>query len=140
MDFSKALEHLKKGQLLTREGWNKNKLYVYLNDPDNVIFKLKTPPNEIPWSPNPSDLIADDWQIVDAKLNVLLTGDILRYRHYKNQKVYQIVVKSKLESTKEEVITYRCLDDDSGCWTRPKEEFFGKTEDGTDRFKLILEG
>jgi hypothetical protein len=69
MDFGQAIESLKKGQKVCREGWNgkgmyiavtsmsenrKMKPFVYICNPIGELF---------PWNASQQDLFADDWQV-----------------------------------------------------------------------------
>jgi hypothetical protein len=93
MNFSEALELIKKGKKLTRSGWNGNKLgegkpmFVYLVDgseftvnraPLNKIYKEGTNIKYRPhidlcaadgscgvWSISNNDALADDWEVVE---------------------------------------------------------------------------
>lgn len=83
MNFSSALQHLKLGHLLKREGWNGKNQFIYLVQ--GSCFKVNRPPlNQIlpegrdityrahidmkyedgsfgVWSPSMGDLLAEDW-------------------------------------------------------------------------------
>lgn len=87
MNFSQALELIKEGKKLKREGWNGKDMFVYLVDgsefivnraPLNKMYKegtkityhahidMKTAQGYcIPWLASQADLLADDW-MVDA--------------------------------------------------------------------------
>lgn len=86
MNFSQALELLKSGSLLSREGWNGRGMFIYLVQGSR--FEVNRPPlNEIysegksityrshidmstangecvPWVASQSDLLSDDWKEV----------------------------------------------------------------------------
>jgi Protein of unknown function (DUF2829) len=84
MNFSKALELIKNGERLTRTGWNGAGMFVYFvmgstflvnRAPLNEIFPTDTPIKYRPhidlkaadgtcgvWSPNNTDILADDWE------------------------------------------------------------------------------
>lgn len=86
MDFSLALEYLKEGYLVQREGWNGKNMFLFLVDgskfvvnraPLNKIFKegtevsyhahidMKTADGQVvPWLASQTDILADDWQNV----------------------------------------------------------------------------
>ena len=87
MNFSEALELIKSGSKLTRTNWNGKGMFVYLvhgsefevnRAPLNQIFKMGEKIIYRPhidmkyadgscgvWSPSNSDLLADDWEIVE---------------------------------------------------------------------------
>lgn len=67
MDFSEALNKLKKGHALKRIGWNGKKLYVITHKSDVcgdmfvIVNEEKDTINS--WHPSISDLYAEDWEI-----------------------------------------------------------------------------
>ena len=89
MDFSLALNALKQGDCVARDGWNGKRMYLYLVS--GSVFKVnRAPLNEllpegtevnyrphidmktadgefVPWVASQSDLLAEDWFIVDKK-------------------------------------------------------------------------
>lgn len=71
MDFSKALDALKRGERLQRVGWNGQGMWVrqalpYYGSSASVPYLfLRTATDErVPWTPSQTDLFAEDWQIV----------------------------------------------------------------------------
>lgn len=90
MDFSQALIAIKNGALVARAGWNGKGMFLFLvpgsqfvvnRAPLNVIFPagtvinyhghidMKTANGQIvPWLASQTDLLAEDWQIVDAEV------------------------------------------------------------------------
>ena len=77
IDFSGALEAVKRGQSIQRKGWNGSGLVVKAQFPDeNSKMSLpylyieyppdsKTTPNaRCPWLASQTDLMAEDWVIV----------------------------------------------------------------------------
>lgn len=74
MDFSKALERIKQGDYISREGWNGKGQYIFLVNPDTdrcrAYISIKTVANDfIPWVPSHSDLLASDWQVFNEQLD-----------------------------------------------------------------------
>jgi hypothetical protein len=78
MTFGLALEALKKGLKVQRAGWNGNGLWLELQRPDAhskmtlpYIFMsypadAKTTPGAgVPWLASQSDMLAEDWRIVE---------------------------------------------------------------------------
>lgn len=72
-DFGIALEYIKKGHKVCRRGWNGKGLYVKLEKGGDYEFSeilpyfvIKNTSNSFnTWVPSVSDLMADDWMIVD---------------------------------------------------------------------------
>jgi len=68
LNFSQALEYLKKGELLRRSGWNGKGMYVELQVPDehskmsmSYLF-IKTANNKlVPWVCSQEDILSNDW-------------------------------------------------------------------------------
>ena len=80
MNFGNAIESLKLGQKLSREGWNGKGIFIELQTPD-VNSKMSSPyiyidttglltdnnnapRSVVPWLPSQTDLMADDWSII----------------------------------------------------------------------------
>jgi len=88
LSFSEALDLIKSGKLLQREGWNGKGMFVFLvqgsrfqvnRAPLNAIFPggttidynahidMRTAQGRIvPWLASQDDLLSDDWQVADA--------------------------------------------------------------------------
>jgi hypothetical protein len=77
-DFSKALEFVKSGCAIQRDGWNGSGLVVKLQRPDeNSKMTLPylyieypadhktTPGARCPWLASQTDIMAEDWRILD---------------------------------------------------------------------------
>jgi hypothetical protein len=85
MDFGKALEALKEGKKVARDGWNGSGMFAYMVPanaypvnteaaksyfgdslvPYRAYFALKTAQNDIStWVPSGSDILAEDWVII----------------------------------------------------------------------------
>lgn len=86
MSFGLAVEALKQGLKVTREGWNGKGMFLYLVDADYYAVKtaaaksffgenslvpyrayiaMKTVSNDVvPWVASQSDILANDWSIV----------------------------------------------------------------------------
>ena len=81
MNFGQAIEMLKKGLKVARKGWNGNGIFIELQVPDAhskmtqpYIFidtlGLQTnnpnaPKGRVPWFASQTDMLAEDWQIVE---------------------------------------------------------------------------
>lgn len=87
MTFSEALESLKAGRRVVREGWNGKGMFLFLVP--GSTFKVNRPPllgiypegtevkyhahvdmktaqgHVVPWLCSQTDLLADDWQIAE---------------------------------------------------------------------------
>ncbi len=71
MTFSTALELLKQGKRLTRQGWNGKGMYVEVQYPDAnskmglpYIFMRPVTGHLVPWVASHTDLLTDDWMEV----------------------------------------------------------------------------
>lgn len=78
LTFGDAVHFLKAGRKVTRAGWNGKGLwlelqrpdahskmtlpYLYLNYPADAI---NTPGARVPWLASQTDVLADDWQVID---------------------------------------------------------------------------
>ena len=85
MNFSRALEHVKSGRLITRDGWNGKNMFVFLVK--SSTFQVNRPPllgiyppetvinyrahldmraadgTIVPWLASQTDILAEDWQV-----------------------------------------------------------------------------
>ncbi len=72
LSFSQALNALKNGDRVQRDGWNGKGMYIEQQTPTDTskmtlpyIF-MKTADNElVPWIASQADMLANDWQIVE---------------------------------------------------------------------------
>lgn len=80
MDFGAALQELKRGQKVARDGWNGKGIFIELQRPDEnskmtspYIFidttglqtdNASAPKSRVPWLASQTDMLADDWCIV----------------------------------------------------------------------------
>lgn len=83
MNFGQAIESLKKGLMVAREGWNGKNMHLYLEEYAHLIFKhgagrgepgRKYEPcivmftaqgNHQPgWLASQADMLAEDWEVV----------------------------------------------------------------------------
>jgi len=78
MDFGKALENLKNGHRVRREGWNGKGMWLLLQRPDenskmtHPYIYIEYPvghaayPNGslVPWLASQTDMMADDWCVL----------------------------------------------------------------------------
>lgn len=71
MNFGGALECLKRGMKVQREGWETFCMHLELQFPDGhskmsnpYIFASVMEIAKTPWSPQQDDLLAEDWNLV----------------------------------------------------------------------------
>lgn len=74
MDFSAALQNLKDGNHVQRQGWNGKGMFLFLIPGNSIVIderKLSpfiaikdTQGNLVPWLASQTDLLAEDWQLV----------------------------------------------------------------------------
>jgi uncharacterized protein DUF2829 len=69
--FSRALEHLKLGKKVAREGWNGRGMWIALQVPDEhskmtlpYIYMFTVNAELVPWVASQTDLLAEDWVLV----------------------------------------------------------------------------
>lgn len=81
MNFGKAIEALKEGKKVAREGWNGKGIFLELQVPDEFskmshpyvyidtlglqTENTKAPKNRVPWLPSQTDMLSEDWIIVE---------------------------------------------------------------------------
>lgn len=82
LNFGQAIEALKEGKKVSREGWNGKGMWLsYLDPYDNKQFTLtekdiegtfapyigmKTADNKyVPWLASQTDILADDWDVIE---------------------------------------------------------------------------
>ncbi|PSK96691.1 uncharacterized protein DUF2829 [Haloactinopolyspora alba] len=71
MDFGEALDALRAGQKVSREGWNGRGMWLALQVPDEhskmrrpYIYMRPVDGDFVPWVASQSDLLANDWLVV----------------------------------------------------------------------------
>jgi len=85
MEFTEALDHVKEGGKIQREGWNGKGMFVFLVNGDSIkvaiheaygdpkkdgydvrdfLMMLTAQHDLVPWVASQSDILADDWQVV----------------------------------------------------------------------------
>lgn len=72
-DFASALEHLRCGQPVKREGWMRGYHLEHDVQPklEAIFLRIGNDPFRSIWSPNPDDILARDWVLLER-------GDIKR--------------------------------------------------------------
>lgn len=73
MDFSSALQNLKDGKHVQRQGWNGKGMFLFLIPANSIVVnERKLSPfiaikdaqdNLVPWFASQADLLAEDWQL-----------------------------------------------------------------------------
>lgn len=68
MDFGKAIELLKRGKRVAREGWNGKGMFLELQTPDEhskmtlpYLWMWTACKNRVPWLASQTDVLAEDW-------------------------------------------------------------------------------
>lgn len=74
LNFSDALIALKEGKQVAREGWNGKGMFLALQIPDEnskmglpYIYISTVDGKLVPWLASQTDLLSDDWGIVEPK-------------------------------------------------------------------------
>lgn len=83
MTFGEALEALNNGVSVARKGWNGKGIYIKLQTPDAnskmtlpyiyivtnglVTDNPNAPKGTVPWIASQTDMLAEDWEIVEEK-------------------------------------------------------------------------
>jgi len=72
VSFETALEFLKAGRKVQRVGWNGKNMWIHLQTPTDTskmtlpyIYMKTADENLVPWLASQTDLLAEDWIIVD---------------------------------------------------------------------------
>lgn len=71
MNFGDAIEQLKLGHRVTREGWNGKDMYLELQVPDAnskmtlpYIFMFTAQCDLVPWLASQTDILSSDWSVL----------------------------------------------------------------------------
>lgn len=71
MNFGQAIEAMKTGAKVTREGWNGKGMWLALQVPDQhskmqqpYIYMCPVGGKLVPWLASQSDMLAEDWQVI----------------------------------------------------------------------------
>lgn len=78
MDFGEAIASLKAGDLVARDGWNGKGMWLEMQRPDAhskmtlpyvylnyTADAVNTPGARVPWLASQTDMLADDWYVVE---------------------------------------------------------------------------
>lgn len=75
--FEEALVFIKGGKMVARRGWNGKNMHIELQRPDEnskmtlpyiymvVPSETSVKPNLVPWLASQTDLLADDWEVIE---------------------------------------------------------------------------
>ena len=94
MDFGNAIRELKNGKSLYRKGWNGKNIciklmkvsdsldmtqdYIYIDTTDLKTNNRDAPKSKVPWLASQTDMLADDWEVVnDALISLTSAGKII---------------------------------------------------------------
>ena len=71
MTFGAAIEILKSGGYVQREGWNGKDMWLGLQEPDDqskmslpYIFMSTVQGDLVPWLASQTDMLSEDWMVV----------------------------------------------------------------------------
>ena len=69
--FGEAISELKKGNKVTRKGWNGKNMWLELQVPDAhskmtlpYIYMKTADNNQVPWLASQTDMLSEDWEVV----------------------------------------------------------------------------
>jgi len=72
LNFGQAIEALKKGQKVARKDWNGKGMWLMLQVPDAhskmslpYIYMKTTDDHLVPWLASQTDVLAEDWEVVE---------------------------------------------------------------------------
>lgn len=72
MNFGQAIEAIKEGKKVAREGWNGKGMWLNLQTPDEhskmslpYIYMFTADKHQVPWLASQTDMLAEDWTIVE---------------------------------------------------------------------------
>jgi len=73
LTFSVALEKLKDGKRVSREGWNGKGMFLELQVPDEFskmslpyIYMSVVGGDLVPWLASQTDMLAEDWEVLNV--------------------------------------------------------------------------
>lgn len=91
MNFGQAIESLKNGSRVVREGWNGKGMWLHLVDTNirgtlktgesvqqTPYIEMKTADNKlVPWLASQTDMLAEDWEIVDELVGMEYWNEVI---------------------------------------------------------------
>lgn len=70
-NFGEAISELKKGNKVTRKGWNGKNMWLGLQVPDDnskmtlpYIYMKTADNNQVPWLASQTDMLSEDWEVI----------------------------------------------------------------------------
>ena len=70
-NFGEAISELKKGNKVTRKGWNGKNMWLELQVPDAhskmtlpYIYMKTADNNKVPWLASQTDVLSEDWEVI----------------------------------------------------------------------------
>ena len=70
-NFGEAISELKKGNKVTRKGWNGKNMWLELQVPDAnskmtlpYIYMKTADNNQVPWLASQTDMLSEDWEVI----------------------------------------------------------------------------
>lgn len=70
-NFGEAISELKKGNKVTRKGWNGKNMWLELQIPDAhskmtlpYIYMKTADNNKVPWLASQTDMLSEDWEVI----------------------------------------------------------------------------
>ena len=70
-NFGEAISELKKGNKVTRKGWNGKNMWLGLQIPDAnskmtlpYIYMKTADNNQVPWLASQTDMLSEDWEVI----------------------------------------------------------------------------
>jgi hypothetical protein len=70
--FGDAIQYLKQGRKVARQGWNGKGMFLELQVPDEhskmslpYIFMFTACKNRVPWLASQTDMLSSDWVVLD---------------------------------------------------------------------------
>lgn len=70
-NFGEAISELKKGNKVTRKGWNGKNMWLELQVPDAhskmtlpYIYMKTADNNKVPWLASQTDMLSEDWEVI----------------------------------------------------------------------------
>ncbi len=77
MDIGEAIDAMRDGEKVARKGWNEKGMWLALQQPDAnskmtlpYIFMSTVTGDLFPWLASQTDILANDWEVVDPDLTV----------------------------------------------------------------------
>ena len=70
-NYREEISELKKGNKVTRKGWNGKNMWLGLQVPDDnskmtlpYIYMKTADNNQVPWLASQTDMLSEDWEVI----------------------------------------------------------------------------